>query len=213
MAWNALVRWGYPANRLLEVEALRFQYLQDYRATQLSKKNHTPPPDGGQLTSKPKTVLILGDYAFIQTDKMLQCIAKVVSTIDIKVSLTLKPHPACPIDVDNYPSSALVLTDRPLAEIMQDFDLVFSSNTTSAGLDAFLAGLPVMVFIDNADFNHSPLRDVEGVKFVGTAEEIASVLCSPDWGSVASMSNEFFWLDSEMPRWRQIVGKNGNSRS
>ena len=68
------------------------------------------------------------------------------------------------------------ITNKPLADILQDFDVALSGNVTSAGLDAFLAGLSVIVYLDGEDFNLSPLRGIEGVEFVGNAKELATVI-------------------------------------
>src|SRR5207244_294132 len=103
---------------------------------------------------------ILGDFTVGQTLKMLRCMRAAERLMDTALSLTLKPHPVSPIQQDACPGLAFDVTDKPLADLVRDFDVAFASNTTSASLDAFLSGLPVVVFLDDQDFNYNPLRDV-----------------------------------------------------
>lgn len=207
MAWQALAKGGYPVDRLLEAEALRYQYLISYSSTQLKKRDTCSPPSSISKNDLHKAVLILGDFTVEQTLKMLQCIEAALRLIDFEISLTLKPHPVCRIAAEDYPTLCFELTNKPLAEIMPNFDLAFSSNTTSAGLDAFLAGLPVVVFLDDGDFNHSPLRGVNGVQFVGTAEEMAAVLQTDKHSVTTPAIENFFWLNSQLPRWRKLLSE------
>lgn len=211
MAWKALVKGGYPVDRLLEVEALRFQYLISHGSAQSKKPDGYTVTEGISENNRRKAVLILGDFTIKQTFKMLRCIEAALHLIDVEISLTLKPHPACRIAKEDHPALSFELTNKPLAEIMQNFDLAFSSNTTSAGLDAFLAGLPVVVFLDDEDFNHSPLRGVGGVQFVGTAEEMAAVLQSGKHSVIIPAIENFFWLDGQLPRWRRLLSEVGNN--
>lgn len=208
MAWHALAKGGYPTDRLLEVEALRYQYLIS-RGSIRPERRDSYPPTGH---NKPhKSVLILGDFTVEQTLKMLRCIEAALPFVDAEISLTLKPHPVCQIGKEDYPALSFELTNKPLAEIMQNFDLAFSSNTTSAGMDAFLAGMPVAVFLDDADFNHSPLRGINGVQFVGTAEEMAGALQPGRNNAAPPAIEDFFWLDTQLPRWHMVLSKIRNN--
>ena len=212
MAWNAFVKTGYPAERLVEVEALRFQYLIELGSGNLKKPGDGPAAAHLEAQHLPKKVLILGDFTIQQTLKMLRCIEAASRLMDAEMSLTLKPHPVCPIERKDFPTLSFELTDRPLAEVMPDFDLAFSSNSSSAGLDALLAGLSVVVFLDDEDFNHSPLRGVGGVLFAGTAKELANALQAGKRTEFPLAVGDFFWLDSQLPRWRRLlseVGTNG----
>jgi surface carbohydrate biosynthesis protein (TIGR04326 family) len=209
MAWKAFVEAGYPPERLLEVEALRFQYLTALGSGKLKKPVDAPASAGLQAQSLQKKVLILGDFTFKQTLKMLRCIEAASHLIDTEISLTLKPHPVCPIEREDCPTLSFELTDAPLAEIMPNFDLAFSSNSSSAGLDALLAGLSVVIFLDDEDFNHSPLRGVGGIRFASTAEELAHALQAGRRNEFPPAAGDFFWVDNQLPRWRKLVSEVG----
>ncbi len=198
MARKALLSAGYPANRLIEVEALRFQYLAPFATRRTS--------DGTSRASRlRRRVLILGDYTFGQTIKMMRCIEAALGLTDLETSVTLKPHPTCSIAARDFSSLQFELTGRPLAEIVGDFDFAFCSNSTSAVLDALLAGLDVAVFLDNEEFNHSPLRGAAGVRFVSSPVELAAALQDGDCGAAPPRVEEFFWIDSRLPRWNRLL--------
>ncbi|MDX8409022.1 MAG: hypothetical protein R8J84_03100, partial [Mariprofundales bacterium] len=197
MAWNAFIAAGYPAQRLAEVEAARFQYLLDSRARQ-SKDT--------MLRKEGKRLLILGDFAATQTMQMLHCVQHALSLLEgMQVSVTIKFHPVCSITEEEVPLLSFETTDAALGGIMQEFDLAFVSNTTSAGLDVLLSNLAVAVFLDGETFNHSPLRGVDGVCFVRTSNDLAGFLQSSDRNRVPPQVEDFFWLDAGFCRWRRLV--------
>jgi surface carbohydrate biosynthesis protein (TIGR04326 family) len=200
MAERVLLGAGDSAARMLPVEALRFQYLA----------NRAPRPASATKSDAPRKILVLGDFTYRQTVKMLECMRAALGGGAGTPSITLKPHPVCKIDQADCPGLQFDLTDRPLADIMHDFDLAFSSNTSSAGLDALLAGLPVVVFLDDCDFNHSPLRGVEGVRFAGTPEELAAALEQSSGPRAVPNAAEFFRLDSKLGGWQKIMTKSGS---
>ncbi len=206
MAWKAFSGSEYPIDHLVEVEATRFQYLLAVDRQAKSVEKRLPIV----LTSErnlPKKLLILGDFSVGQTLKMLRCVKLAVDLIITGVSLTLKPHPACKISKDDCQDLALEMTFSPLAKIIHEYDLAFASNTTSAALDALLAGLPVVVFLDGEDFNHSPLRGISGVRFIGQAEDLASALVSDEPMLDRPAPSEFFWLDQNFSRWHRLLSQ------
>ena len=207
IAWDAFVKIGYPTERLVEVEALRFQYL-DPEHHRKAKKNTKCINHDESIK-----VLVLGDFTFKQTKKMLECLSNAQKLADNKILVTLKPHPVCEFLRKDCPELSFDLTDKPLPEIMQYFDLAFSSNTTSASVDALLQGLPVAVFLDGDDLNHSPLRGGNGVQFVATAEELSSWLSAEEQKNSFPFDGEFFWFGSRLPRWCKLLMLTDNTNA
>jgi surface carbohydrate biosynthesis protein (TIGR04326 family) len=205
MAHNAFLKTGYPAERFADVEALRFQYLLKFESGASKKTGTGQIRTGDSQVSWPAKILILGDFTYKRTLKMLACMEGALKLLNDGFSVMLKPHPVCPIERKDRPTLAFDLTYEPLAEIMDDFDFAFSSNTSSAGLDALLAGLPVAVFLDDQDFNHSPLRGAENVLFVSTASELAAALESRKSTGMPAAPEDFFWLDGRLPRWERLL--------
>ena len=87
-----------------------------------------------------------------------------------------------------------------------EFDIVYSANVTSAAVDVCLAGLPVVVMLDEKDLNFSALRGEPGVHFVSESKDLAEVLQREDHGSTLDRDHKaFFFLDSELSRWKKLL--------
>ena len=87
--------------------------------------------------------------------------------------------------------------------------LAFTSSTTSASVDAYCAGKPVIIFLDHVSLNQSPLRGVEGISYVSSPEELAAILNRIDQMKTIQISRkDFFYLDSELPRWTELLVDN-----
>lgn len=198
MAWKAMTSAGYPAARLAPVEALRYTYLRSFAATRQG--------DAAAQASGTIRLLVLGDYTATQTLEMLARVADAAPAFDGRLAVTVKLHPACVLDPAAVAGLDVRFTTAALADILGDVDLAFASNTTSAGLDALIAGLPVLVFLDDATFNQSPLRGSAAVTFVSTTAELIAGVMASAGHRVASTADEFFWLDAGLPRWRQLLG-------
>ena len=204
-AWNEFIKAAYPVERLIKVEALRYQYLISNHSISTDNKRQGLSSTISRSKISPIHVLIIGDVSIKQTYKMLKCFENAQDLVDKRIILTVKPHPAYQVNKSDFPNLEFTVIDNPLSDVMGDFDLAFSSNTTSGGLDAFLSGLAVVIFINDEDFNQSPLRDVDGVKFVANATELSLVLKNSNYKIPQSSVSDFFWLDSQLPRWRKAL--------
>ena len=196
-AWEVFLAENHPSELMVECEALRFGYLDRFLRQAPKSRN----PGSAMLE-----VLILGDYVPSATIRMLKLLEAAVSQIGDRVKFTLKPHPNFPVQPADYPSLNLRIVTDPLASILRDFDLAYSSNATSAAVDAYLAGLPVVVMLDGSQLNFSPLRGRSGARFVNTPGELVGALRTAGQGSIANpATSEFFFLDPKLPRWARLL--------
>jgi hypothetical protein len=62
-----------------------------------------------------------------------------------------------------------------------------------------------VVHADGCSPNFSPLRNVHGVRFIGTSDQLLATLEEIPAGNFEprSESQKFFTIDSELPRWRR----------
>ncbi len=195
-AVDAYLSVDYPKEAIVECEALRYGYLNDLRA------GH-PPRKAKEDAIR---VLILGDYMPSATIKMLQLLEAAVPHISALATYTVKPHPNFMVTSADYPSLCLKVVMDPLEKILHDYDIAYSSNMTSAAVDAYLVGLPVVVMLDDTELNFSPLREQPDVRFVYSPEDLAEVLQRAGQGMIMSTEqNEFFFLDPELPRWQRLL--------
>ena len=195
-AIDACLQIDYPREAIAECEAVRYSYLNDLEAPALSARGD----------DEPVKVLILGDVATASTIKLLRLLEAAADRMPTQAVFAVKPHPNCMVDARHYPSLRLAVLTNALGDILNDFDIAYSSSSTSAALDAYLAGLPVVVMLDGTGLNLSPLRARPGVRFVATAEELAAALEAERDGSRGQRDRgEFFFLDPELPRWKRLL--------
>jgi surface carbohydrate biosynthesis protein (TIGR04326 family) len=200
MAWENLEQAGQTMRNYVQVEAQRYLYLND-----LSKQ--TSNFNDQTQTKKQKTIfLLLGDIQRDTTHRMLSEVEQSFPHLQEKYDILLKPHPANSVNLARYPQLNAKLTSLPLAELFPQVVLVLASVHTSAALDAFCAGIPVINYLDPSDFNFSPLRGIQGAKFINSAEELIEAVEHVDteiWQN--GEPEDFFWLDSDLPRWRKLL--------
>jgi surface carbohydrate biosynthesis protein (TIGR04326 family) len=198
---------GYEKGELVDVEALRYLHL-------CGGRHHRPPgPDSA------RNVLIIGDFRAAATLRLINCVDDAVRSTRPATAcrFVLKCHPAGRVDPSGLPGTLVHVSERPLPELIAESDVVFSSNTTSGGLDAYFAGVAVIVFLSGEDLNLSPLNGVPGVHFVSDGAELAAALERSDSRArlpdvhipAASPADDFFWLDPALPRWRGLLADAG----
>lgn len=201
-ARDAFVETGYPAGVLAEVEALRYEHL-----SQTSIR-----PDRAEQNMGPLRVLLLGDYLSSATDELLRLVSDAVPLLQDEVRFAIKPHPNCPVRAADYPALAAEVTSESMAEILWRFDVACASNLTSAAVDAFLSGVPVLVMNDAKSLNFSPLRGQPGVRFVSTSAELKQALSGIAGNTVtAGNATRYFYLDRTLPRWRRLLAQHDDA--
>ncbi len=185
----------FPAERLVACEALRFNYLYELR-----RSGPRQSSANGNLR-----ILVLGDYLEVSTTKMLRMLEEAALATTKKAVYTVKPHPNMAVSPDDYPDLTLHVTGEPLAALLPLFDIAYSSNLTSASVDAYCAGLQVVVLLDSAELNFSPLRGWPRVSFVSDASELANAFDIATFRPESANSPDFFYLDPELPRWEAML--------
>ncbi len=199
-AKKAFLISGYPENSLVEVEALRYLHLID---------KHKFDRETNDARHHEWTVLVLGDYLENNTHQQMGLLGKAAQYITVKIKYVVKPHPACPILAKDYPELDLTVTNKPIPMLINHCSVVYTSSVTSAAVDAYCAGKPVVTIFDPAKLNLSPLKGCVDVSFVSAPEELAAALNSiSQMKEIEGQGKDYFYLDSELPRWRELLIKN-----
>jgi surface carbohydrate biosynthesis protein (TIGR04326 family) len=189
---QAFEKWDYPAKELVEVEAVRYQYL-------LSK------PDTPEISDPTFfKILVCGDIMQEATRSMMKLIERASVNLPAGIIIEVKPHPLCMIKQVDYPKMNFNIVEKPLEEILIRYNVVFTSNSTSAAVDAYCFGLPVIQIIDGNSLNMSPLRNIEGVIYI--TDDITLV------NAINEVSIEkhfvfkpFFYLNKDLPKWKKLL--------
>lgn len=206
IAWRAFSEAGYPTEQLVEVEALRYLNLLGMAAKRdldSTKRCIVKPP-----VSEPPgvNILVLGEMIPASIHHFLRLLEDTMKLLPSGYKFTFKPHPGCAVNLADYPGLQVGETTEALDRVLGEYDLAIAANSTSAAVDAYVAGLPVIIGLDGAVLNLSPLRGQPDVRFVGTPEELAEALRTVGQDLAAHPDrNEFFFLDPELPRWKRLL--------
>ena len=192
-AKKAYQKAGFPEDRILEVEALRYLYLDSQSHVQQASRD-----------VQKKRLLILGDYLSEVTNRQMKFLSDAVQDLPIDIEILVKAHPACPINPEDWPSINLRIANNSLDLLTNEYDIAFTSNATAAAVDAYLAGKFVLTMVEPDSFNMSPLIGYPGVQFVGTSDELISCL-SGDMLQPNQPDNHFFYFDQELSKWKTLL--------
>ena len=107
---------------------------------------------------------------------MLNLLSSLSSDILANLSITIKTHPACSINSFSFPKLNLKFASYSLPELLSSTDVALTSSLTTAALDAYCFGLPVITVIDPFQFNLSPLRGYTDVHFVSSSLQLEHAL-------------------------------------
>jgi surface carbohydrate biosynthesis protein (TIGR04326 family) len=183
---------GYPENAIVNVEALRYFHLSE-TISKCAKNN---------FEKSKFSILLLLDYLDKNIEYQLSLLCKSLDLLTYKAHLIVKPHPANPINVEDYPELEMEITSESIASCMCKCDVVFTSNSTSAAVDAYCLGGRVIVVNDPHSLNQSPLRGIQSVYFVSTAKDLVNVLSNIDEINQKSANkNDFFYFDQNLTKW------------
>lgn len=196
----------YKKDEILKVEALR--YLEAGETNTGNKSKITK----NVLTDQKIKILLCGDIDLASTHDMLSCVEQVVPLLIEKkkeVEFVFKPHPVATINISKYSIPGLCETNENVKNLLIDFDVMIAVDSTSAGVEAYIAGLRVIVFRYAKRINFSPLKGVENVKFVNNAGSLLETLTTDLSFSNSSKNECFFYTDNSLPKWKKILKENG----
>jgi len=198
-AKTAFIDAGCQIHKIKEVEALRYLHLRNNR------------PLNSHTKTRKNSILILGDYLKRNTDMLMGMVDKAEELINRKNNFIVKPHPACSIYSDDYPELDLFVTNNEIHSLLDQCVLAICSSSTSAAVDCYYAGTPVVTVLDPESLNLSPLRGNEDAIFVSSAEELSRVLNNSDKIKISSMQDkDYFYSNPELLRWKKLLFSGNN---
>jgi len=202
-AKRVLTSSGYSENELVEVEALRYLDVAIPRNKKKEEINN----------QKRINVLLCGDIDPESTLAMLGYVKEAFDLImkkyiSIDIAFTYKSHPVTKVNITPGYLPYLTETQDNLADILSSFHVMIATDSTSAGVEAYLAGLRVIVYTYSKRLNFSPLKGVEGIYFVNTPEQLMYSLTENRNVSILE-PEPFFWTDRSLPRWSKLFQNAG----
>lgn len=202
---------GMPQERLGEVEALRYLYLAEGRHPATPGAPDAVPSEAGESgnAAPGRRLLLLTSFFRDETEAHLQLFARCFHLgLLAGWEITIKPHPYLPVEglvreLLGADAGCVRISDEPLARALAPGVTVWTSNSTTAALEAALKGLPLMVMVPKDDFDLCPLQDVRGLARTATPDDVRRHLAAP---VALRLPEEYLDLDPELPRWRELLG-------
>lgn len=197
---DTMVGGGYPADMLVNAEALRYNYLADI--LDKVEQEHFKKQSKGELQ-----FLVLGDSQPQDTTLLMDILKSAFLDLSMPINLIVKSHPLCPIYKDLNNDIQMNFTDEPLEKLLPSADLVYAGSMTSAAVEAYLFGVPVISLLNTEILNFSPLRSVEGVYFISSQAEFIKAVkeIARTRGQVKERPKDFFYINKDLLLWKQLL--------
>ena len=138
--------------------------------------------------------------------------AHLTISLDQNIEIIVKPHPACPIRLEDFPNLSGELSIKPIEELLKISDAIYTSLITSAAIDGYCIGLPVITILNGVTLNMSPLRGVKSVYFVKNSSELSSAINSIE-SSFFDAKAHYFYLDPNLPRWQKWLNDDSDKNN
>lgn len=192
-AYQEYLSAGYDTNDLVEVEALRYAHL-------------SVSANINKMPRSELTLLVLGDFSEFNNQLQLDLLEGAMRLLEGKITVVYKAHPSAPLDVVKYPMFKSNVTNKDLRVLLNQCDIVFTSSETSAGVEAYCIGLPVISVLNLNTLNLSPLMGYAGVDFITKPQHLADKLSTFNFdGPIQPNRNKYFWFDPKLSRWSVVL--------
>jgi len=191
MAKKYLINSGTPTNKIVEVEALRYNYILDLDTIVKYKKN--------------KEILILGDYSKSITEELLEIVYQTFKDVD-DINFSLKFHPLCILDLSKYEKINFKIINNTISEIINNYEVCLSSESTTAAIEFWEKDKNLITYVSGINF--SPLLGCKNVSFVYNRNELYKSILSNLKISKPNSANNYFILNKEIPIWTKIIKNN-----
>ena len=194
---NTFVEAGYLKADFVTAEALRYSYLEKVPVVRKKK-----------FFARTMKLLVVGDYLESNTLKQLKVLRESLPLISGKMELVFKPHPGCPIMMGELLKMFARVETNQLKQVIEEYQVVYASSTTSAAIDAYCSGIPVVALIDGTQLNLSPLRGLKGVKFVINGKQLGVFLNKAYASKNLNKRKKYFFINKQLPKWKKLIVNN-----
>jgi len=186
---------GYPSTSLVDVEALRFMHVS------VTHRKIDPIK-----FSENFTVLVLGDYLERVSREQLDLLKISFHYLPAYFQYIYRPHPRCPINKSAYLDMRMDWSNSSLEDLLDKSDVVYTGGMTSAAVDAYCRGIPIISMLDNSGLNMSPLRGCSGVYFVENSTELAHAISEVHENPKSKIiERNFFCVDDRLSKWGKLL--------
>lgn len=180
---------GYPEERLSTAETLRAQ----------------TDVDSGEETVA--DLLVLGEYDVIQDRHVINAARQLGENFEPPVTVIYRPHPTARIDPRDLPDGWALSQHKSVDSAIAASRIALCGPTTSAALDARLAGKSVVVIGLAGVLTSSPAIGLPNVYLTTTRIEATSLEKKALLQPVADLGPDSLCTDPDIPRWRMLLSE------
>jgi surface carbohydrate biosynthesis protein (TIGR04326 family) len=184
---------GIKPHQIGDVEPLMYQYLQ----------NDTSPK-----FVQGDDILVLGDFFTHLTKRIISLVVESQQLSGDLRNVLFKPHPLNRDPLSHVLGANFTLTNAPLSELFEMCSIVVAPSASTGALEAYCANKSVVSILEPSTLNYTPLMGVEGAMFVKNSQDLANFLSKTPM-IVSSNRQSLFFLDSQLSRWTDILGRSG----
>ena len=191
-ALESYLKAGYDKKFFLQAEALRYM-SENQKSVSFVEDSKTSIK-----------ILILGDINAAATKALLVLLEK----LKVKgLKFIIKFHPGTLMDLNQYPSLNINEVKLPLNKILSQFNTCIAIGSTTAGLNAYLSGLRVSVFLVEGELNLSPLKGIPSIKYLYNLVDLKSFISGNRESHPVKSEDSlpYFWQDSFLSKWNSLV--------
>ena len=188
---NFLLEQSINLKKIIEVEALRYTWILNKINKNKEKKN--------------KKILFLGDYKNTINEKLINILNQLkFQLIKSGFEITFKPHPA---NITKNIDKNIRQTNEDLEFLVDKFESVVSSNTTSAIIEVLSCGIQTFLFKDKNNFDLSPLKNTileeEIVSFYTKEDLLNEIETNKERKNIKPIN--YYYLDKDIKKWKKIL--------
>ncbi len=201
-AYTQLRVAGMPEERMYMAEALRYTHLA------------TLPRFNIEHKAKKFQLLVLTGFFASEVDAHMHTLEIFAQLAPKHIHICIKGHPYCPPHISRYPHLAAraMVIEATLSQVWADITaqkdvltLVWTSNSTTAAVEAAIVGCPFVVQTPTHSLDLCPLQGVLNVPYVQSAEEVLETFLQP---APTPLPKDFFCLppqSRELERWSRLL--------
>ena len=188
--------------KILKLEATRFLYLNSEK---IDKKRSNKQ----NINSNNKPfLLVICDYTDSYTEKQIKILSEIKGYLDKNFIIKLKPHLQKLKKFQLINKNKFPIIEESLSKISKSANIVLTSNTTTAALEFYILGKPVISILDDKALNLSPLRNMRGVYFISDSSQLINILKNYKYKKyIREEKKNLFYLNNELINWTYLLEK------
>lgn len=190
--------YGHTSKKLILVEALRYLETSQELINQII--------DISSVSKSVIKILVLGEYNPGLVVKQLKFINGLINIRGKKIQVNYRPHPSVNMDLISLNQGAKVSTHLNINTDLKECDLVFSSNMSSANIDAHIAGKPLIV-LEDASVLDGWISGIIKDYSITSIEELIEAVDNFADNKFRNLpgNTALLLLDPKLPRWKLFL--------